>query len=177
MAAKLDKTNVPGIFRRHREGCPRTGRCECSYVIVYLAHGRQRTEPHRTLAEAREAKRTSESAVASGEYQERARVTLHEYAREWVDRYQGTGRRGFREETRDEYRRLLDAYALKYFPPGLRLSELTPDGRGLHRVARRAPLAASRDALRQGNPERARSALGVSGDRPTGRAHPAQPGG
>ena len=139
MAAKLDKTNVPGIFRRHREGCPRTGRCECSYVIVYLAHGRQRTEPHRTLAEAREAKRTSESAVASGEYQERARVTLHEYAREWVDRYQGTGRRGFREETRDEYRRLLDAYALKYFPPGLRLSELTPDGRGLHRVARRAP--------------------------------------
>jgi hypothetical protein len=73
MAAKLEKTSVPGIFRRHRKDCARVGRCECPYVIVYRAHGRQHTETHRTLAEAREAKRTSESAVASGEYQERAR--------------------------------------------------------------------------------------------------------
>ena len=44
--------------------------------------------------------------------------TLHEYARQWVERYQGTGRRGFREETRHEYRGLLERYALTYFPPG-----------------------------------------------------------
>jgi integrase len=55
-----------------------------------------------------------------------SRVTLHEYAREWIERYQGNGRRGFREETRDEYRRLLKRYTLTYFPPRLRLGELTP---------------------------------------------------
>ena len=36
---------------------------------------------------------------------------------EWIDRYQGTGRRGFREETRVEYRALLERYALRWFPP------------------------------------------------------------
>ena len=37
---------------------------------------------------------------------ERDDPTLHEYARQHVGRYQGTGRRGYREETRDEDRRL-----------------------------------------------------------------------
>ncbi len=126
MAAKLETTNTAGIFRRHSKGCRREGRCECSYVITWRAHGRQYTETHRTLAEAREAKRAHEADVARGEFAAAARTTLHEYAREWVDRYQGTGRRGFREETRDEYRRLLDRYALRHFPPGLRVTELTP---------------------------------------------------
>ncbi len=53
---------------------------------------------------------------------------MHEYLREWVGRYQGTGRRGFREETRGEYRALLDKYALRFFPPRLKLTELTPSG-------------------------------------------------
>ena len=50
---------------------------------------------------------------------------MHEYVREWVERYQG-GKRGFREETRDNYRRMLDKYALRYFNPKLKLCELTP---------------------------------------------------
>jgi hypothetical protein len=50
---------------------------------------------------------------------------LHEYAREWVERYQG-GRRGLREETREDYRRILESYVLRYFDAGLRLSEVTP---------------------------------------------------
>jgi len=29
----------------------------------------------------------------------------------WVERYQGTGRRGFREHTRADYRRDLERYA------------------------------------------------------------------
>ena len=36
---------------------------------------------------------------------------LHGYALEWVERYLGTGKRGFREETRAEYRKLLKKYA------------------------------------------------------------------
>jgi integrase len=38
----------------------------------------------------------------------------------------GNGRRGFRENTRDEYRRLLETYALSYFGERLRLVDVTP---------------------------------------------------
>jgi hypothetical protein len=117
MAAKLEKTNTPGIFRRHAKHCDRRGRCDCPYVVTFRDRGRSHKETHRTLAEAREAKRTRDSQVARGEFAPVERVTLHDYARAWVERYQGTGRRGFREETRHEYRGLLDKYALTYFPP------------------------------------------------------------
>jgi integrase len=64
--------------------------------------------------------------IGRGEFEERSRITLHEYAHEWVERYQGTGRRGFREETRSEYRALLDKYALSHFPAQTKLTEITP---------------------------------------------------
>ena len=124
--AKLEPTSTPGIYRRHSKGCRREGRCECAYAVTWRARGRQHKESHRTLAEAREAKRAHESAVASGEFAAAVRVTLHGYAREWIDRYQGTGRRGFRDQTRDEYRTLLERYALRHFPPGVKLTELSP---------------------------------------------------
>lgn len=43
-----------------------------------------------------------------------------------MERYQGRGRRGFRENTRDEYRRVLHQYILAYYPSTLRIGELTP---------------------------------------------------
>jgi integrase len=127
MAAKLERTTTAGIFRRHRKACERAGRCDCSYMVIWRdAHGVQHTETYRTLAEAREAKRGHEADVARGEFAALARVTLHDYAREWIERYQGTGRRGFREETRHEYRGMLEKYALKYFSPRVRLGEISP---------------------------------------------------
>jgi integrase len=57
---------------------------------------------------------------------EHSRITLHEYAKEWIEHYQGTGRRGFREETRTEYRTLLDRFALNYFSEQTRLTDITP---------------------------------------------------
>jgi integrase len=51
---------------------------------------------------------------------------FHAYALEWVERYQGTGRRGYREETRDEDRRLLKSYALKFFPAEMRVGQIGP---------------------------------------------------
>jgi len=36
-------------------------------------------------------------------------MTLRDYALDWIERYQGTGRRGFREETRDAYRAQLES--------------------------------------------------------------------
>ncbi|MEX2196824.1 MAG: site-specific integrase [Thermoleophilaceae bacterium] len=144
MATKLEKTTTPGIFRRHKSGCGRNGRCECSYVVP-----RPTMQTFGTFAEAREGKAAAARRAklskghAAGLHRdqpreecpdcereraerERAEPTLHEYAREWVERYQGTGRRGFREETRHEYRSRLNRYALRHFEEGVRLSDVAP---------------------------------------------------
>jgi integrase len=121
MAAKLERTRTPGIYKRGSR-----------YVFSYRVNEKQRWESRRTLEEARRAKAARHTDIGRGEFEQRSRVTLHEYllGKEdgpgWIDRYQGTGRRGFREETRSEYRGLLDKYALRYFPARLRLTELTP---------------------------------------------------
>jgi integrase len=145
MPAKLVKTGTPGIYRRHTKDCDRAGRCDCPYVVVH--DGRTRTFPN--LTEAREGKRVAEReaklsrAHRAGLHRDeprdacpvcaverlerdRAEPTLHAYAREWVERYQGTGRRGYREETRDEDRRLLNKFALEYFPADTRLTQIGP---------------------------------------------------
>ena len=115
MAAAMVKTPTPGIFKRGSR-----------YVVVYRAGGKQRKESARTLDEARRLKAKRTAQVADGEFHAQSRATFHDYAREWVDRYHGRGRRGFRESTREDYRRLLDAYAFDFFGERLRISELTP---------------------------------------------------
>jgi integrase len=115
MAAPLIKTKTPGIYKRGSR-----------YVFSYRVNGVQRWESCRTLEEARRAKSARTTDIGRGEFQERSRVTLHEYLAEWIERYQGTGRRGYREETRDEDRRLLNKYALQHFPDRLKLTELSP---------------------------------------------------
>jgi hypothetical protein len=109
------KTKHPGIYKRG-------GR----YVVIFYVDGKQRKEAARTLDEARKLKARREADVERGEFNERSRVTLHTYAREWIVRYQGRGRRGFREDTREEYRRMLDQYALTFFSERVRLTEVTP---------------------------------------------------
>lgn len=105
MAAKLEKTRTPGIYRRG-------GR----YVFSYRVDGKQRWESCRTIDEARRLKAARATDIERGEFEPRSRVTLHEYAREWVERYQGRGRRGFREGTRADYRRQIEQYICRYFP-------------------------------------------------------------
>jgi integrase len=115
MAAPLVKTKTPGIYKRGSR-----------YVFSYRVNGQQKWESCRTLEEARRAKSARTTDIGRGEFEARSRVTLHEYLRDWIDRYHGTGRRGYREETRDEDRRLLDHYALRYFPARLRLTDVAP---------------------------------------------------
>ena len=51
---KLERVEKhPGVYRRHVKDCPRHGRCQCAYVLVYNG----RTQTFRTLAEADEGKR------------------------------------------------------------------------------------------------------------------------
>jgi hypothetical protein len=104
MAAPLERTRHAGIFNRR-------GR----YVFSYRLNGKQRWDPPARSTRQGKAKAATTADVARGEFSELSTLTLHEYAREWIDRYQGTGKRGFREETRAEYRALLEKYALDYF--------------------------------------------------------------
>jgi integrase len=115
MAATLTKTKTPGIFKRGSR-----------YVFIYRVDGKQKWESARTLEEARRKKAERTADIERGEFEGRSRVALHEYAREWVERYQGRGRRGFRENTRDEYRRQIEQYVVRYFPKGTKLTDITP---------------------------------------------------
>lgn len=116
MAAPMERTRHPGIYKRGSR-----------YVVTYRLGGKQKKESTRTLEEARRLKATRQADLARGELQEATRVPFGEYAAEWVERYQGRGR-GFRDSTRDDYRRSLEQYAVPYFGERLsrRLSEVTP---------------------------------------------------
>lgn len=118
---RLRKTKTPGVFK-HVDGKGRT----IGYVCVFRAGGRQRKRHARTYEEAKRVKRQSETDRDRGELQERTAITFRSYLDEWVERYRGRGRRGFRENTRDEYRRLIGAFAHPYFPARLKLIDVSP---------------------------------------------------
>ncbi len=101
MAAPMVKTRHPGIYKRGSR-----------YVVRFRANGKRHAESCRTLEEALRIKRARESARDRGELDlvTQARTSLTAFAAEWVERYQGNGRRGFTDHTRDEYRRDLSRY-------------------------------------------------------------------
>ena len=102
--APLEKTRTPGIYRRGSK-----------YVLIYYVNGKQRRETVRTMEDARRLKRAREVDRDRGRFGEDGRVPFREYAEEWVERYQGNGRRGFSDDTRRDYRRDLERYAYPYF--------------------------------------------------------------
>jgi integrase len=115
MPAKLEKTRTPGVFKRGQR-----------YAVIYRdADGRQRQESARTYDDARRLRASRHTQVQEGVFTPQTREKLADYALEWVERYQGRGRRGFREATRDEYRRDLKRQALPFFG-GRRLEQVAP---------------------------------------------------
>lgn len=153
MPAPLEKTNTPGVFKRGSR-----------YAVVYRdAQGKQRQESARTYDEARRLRRRRVASVDDGTHTPQTRAKLADYAREWVERYQGRGRRGFRENTRDDYRRDLERYAFRQLGR-LRLEQITPrhiaefvgwlcdvDAQG-ERVAEERHAAATAAAVERGEP-------------------------
>jgi integrase len=121
MAAKLERTNTPGIFRRHTADCDREGRCECPYVVVWRHRGRQHTETFRTFAEAREAR----GGRDAGDRRPTSRIRFEDYFSEWIESYAGRTSRGFSETTRPEYRRPIEQHAIPKWK-GWRLTEVEP---------------------------------------------------
>lgn len=117
---RLVKTRTPGVFKRIGAEGDVLG-----YVCVFRSAGRQRKRSARTYDEARRIKRESETDRDRGELQARTTIGFLLYVDAWVERYRGQGRRGFRENTRDEYRRLIGAYAHPYFPARLKLVDVS----------------------------------------------------
>ncbi len=117
---RLRKTKTPGVFKRVDGGGRTIG-----YVCVFRSAGRQRKRHARTYEEAKRIKRESETDRDRGELQERTTIGFLRYVDEWVERYRGQGRRGFRESTREEYRRLIRAYAHRHFQRKLKLVDVS----------------------------------------------------
>lgn len=144
------------------------------------AGGAQRWESCRTLDEARSAKAAHHTEVARGVHEARSTRTLDGCARDSIERYQGTGKRGFPDETRSEYRAPLDKYALTYFKPAVLLQDVSPreiagfiawlvDSRAVARVRR--PLTQRRLA------EHLRTTVGQAGRLEAGDGNPSRDAG
>jgi integrase len=115
MAAKLEKTSTPGVYKRGSR-----------YAVIYRdGSGVQRQESARTLDDARRLRARRMASVDDGSYAPKTRERLVDFAREWVERYQGNGRRGFTEDTREEYKRDLERYAIPFLGR-YRLEQITP---------------------------------------------------
>jgi integrase len=117
MPAKLEKTRgtPPGIFKRGAR-----------YVVIYRdANGRQRQESAPNLDAAKRLRVRRSASVEDGSHQPQTRERFVDYARAWVERYQGNGRRGFTEDTRADYKRDLERYAIPHLGR-LRLEQITP---------------------------------------------------
>jgi integrase len=117
---RLEKTKTPCVYKRVDGEGNIVG-----YVAVIEVAGKQRKRSARTYDAARRIKRESETDRDRGELQEPTTSAFLTFLDEWVERYHGQGRRGFRENTRDEYRRLIDNYARPYFSSKLKLVDVT----------------------------------------------------
>jgi integrase len=117
---RLVKTKTPGVYKRVDAEGNIVG-----YVAVIEVAGKQRKRSARTYEAARRIKRESDTDRDRGELQEPTTLAFLPFLDEWVERYRGQGRRGFRENTRDEYRRLIANYPHPYFSSKLKLVDVT----------------------------------------------------
>jgi len=112
MAAPLEKTRHPGIYKRGAR-----------YVVVWQHNGRQHKESFRTLSEAREGQGKRRQ---HGEKRPATRQTFEEYAREWLGTYAGRTKRGRPGSlTSADYRRSVER-AVKFFGARRRLADVEP---------------------------------------------------
>jgi integrase len=96
-AGRMIRTGTPGIFKKGNR-----------YVVVFRdPQGKQRKRSARTLAEARMLKAALTADVKRSEYMAESRVTFADYARRWIETYDGRTARGIRPGTLRDYARAL----------------------------------------------------------------------
>ncbi|MCW3001932.1 MAG: Phage integrase family [Conexibacter sp.] len=98
------RTDTPGVYRRGN-----------TYTYTYRVDGRQRWGTAPTLAAARRAKRQAEADADRGVIRDEERIRFGDYARQWIDTYQGRTANGFRPGTRRWYRQVLEHRLIPYF--------------------------------------------------------------
>jgi integrase len=109
-SSALKRTKQPGVYRKANR-----------YVAVYRVDGRQRKEYAATFDEARAIKLTRDAQSR----EQRRGVMLHSYVLSWAEGHSGSGHDSVSQLTREEYRRLLVTYVLRYFDRDIRLEDLS----------------------------------------------------
>ena len=111
---KLEKTTEPGIFKRGNR-----------YVVMYRdGFGRQhKRAAGATMKEARDTKARLRADVSRGEDTEATRENFATYATRWIESYAGRNGSGIREETRRDYKRVLEQDAVPFLGH-VRLSQI-----------------------------------------------------
>lgn len=97
----LERTNTPGIYRRHASGCKRKD-CSCPYIVRWKALGQSHKQMFPKLDLAREFK----GGLASGKRSRRplSSGTVAAHYEGWIDNYRGRTSRGLEDSTRREYK-------------------------------------------------------------------------
>jgi hypothetical protein len=92
LRVKLERPSVRGVFRRHADGCKRTGRCKRPSVVRWKERGRGHTQIFARLDQAREFK----AAIHAGTRTRRplSSLSVGEYYGGWLDSYRGRTSRG-----------------------------------------------------------------------------------
>jgi integrase len=93
----------PGMYRRGSR-----------VVFSYRENGRQHWGSARTIEEAEDLKAEIRTRIRSGERASRQRTRFEDYAKGWVDAYQGRTTRGFRDSTREGYRFSIEQRAIPF---------------------------------------------------------------
>jgi Phage integrase, N-terminal SAM-like domain len=115
VGAPLEKTSVPGVYRRG-------GR----YAVMYRdPTGKQRSRAAASMAEARSLKSELSADLRRGEYRETSRLTFAEYATDWMRTYSGRTSRGLKATTLADYVSLLEHHVLPVLGHR-RLSQVEP---------------------------------------------------
>lgn len=111
---RYQTTKVPGIYKRGGV-----------YVVFYRdAYGKQhKRSGAETLAQAKDWQAQVRANVSTGVETETSRETFTTYARRWIEHYPGRTAKGVREETRADYKRVLEADAIPFLGH-LRLSQI-----------------------------------------------------
>lgn len=125
---KLEKTSVPGVYRRHAAACGRARRWGCPYVVRWKERGTARKQMFATFELAREFKGGLDSG--KGSRRPLSSTTVGDYYEPWLASYRGRTSRGLEETTRVEYETSFRLHVLPTSIARIRLRDLgAPDVR------------------------------------------------
>ena len=125
---KLEKTSLPGVYRRHTGTCKGDGRCRCQYVVRWKERGQARKQTFARFDEAKLFKASLDSGTTTR--RPLASTTLGDYHEPWLKGYRGRTARGLEDSTRREYEISFRLHIVPLPIAGLKMREVgAPDVR------------------------------------------------